>query len=334
MIKADAAARCRTHPEPSGLAQGASRWSPALAPSPSRTRTNNGLRASAKPVAAKGRSWTLLVSGLLASTLLGGVAQTADAAGHVRTHAPGTSQRVRAQHHRAATEQHPPTAPPASGAEKAPSPAVSSALQSAEQATGADPALLLAIARRESGLDPVARNHRSSARGLMQFTEATWLAAVRDFGPKHGLGHFAAVLSTKQRGPVSAKARLVTEVLRLRNDPRLAAVMAAERLESWRGPLEQALGRAATPTDLYFVHLLGPAGARHFLVELARAPAQAAGDVVGPAAKANRTLFLQGGRTLSLAEVYRATSRSLAIDSADPMRGQAALVVQVAARSS
>jgi hypothetical protein len=86
--------------------------------------------------------------------------------------------------------------------------------------------------------------------------------------------------------------------------------MVAERLESWRKPLEEALGRAVTPSDLYFVHLLGPAGARRFLAELARAPAQSAAAVMGTAVKANRGLFVQDGHMLSLAEVYHSLAIS------------------------
>ena len=212
----------------------------------------------------------------------------------------------------------------------APPASVLSALQRAEAATGADPALLLAIARRESGFDAAARNHRSSARGLMQFTSATWLEVVRDFGHRHGLAQHAVALSAAPRGSVPPNAQLVAEVLRLRDDPQLAAVMTAERLETWRRPLEQALGRQVTPTDLYFVHLLGPAGARHFLLELARAPGQPAVGVVGGAAGANRSLFVRDGRALSLAEVHRDVARSLAFGPRETAAATTGAVVQVA----
>jgi hypothetical protein len=119
-------------------------------------------------------------------------------------------------------------------------------------------------------------------------------------------------------------------VLRLRDDPQLAAVMTAERLETWRRPLEQALGRQVTPTDLYFVHLLGPAGARRFLLELARAPGQAAAGVVGGAAGANRSLFVRDGRALSLAEVHRDVARSLALGPRETATAARGSVVQVA----
>jgi hypothetical protein len=151
----------------------------------------------------------------------------------------------------------------------------------------------------------------------MQFTNATWLEVVRDFGHRHGLAQHAVVLSAAPRGSMPPNAQLVAAVLRLRDDPQLAAMMTAERLETWRRPLEQALGRQVTPTDLYFVHLLGPAGAQRFLIELARAPGQAAVGMVGRAAGANRSLFVRDGRALSLAEVHRDVARSLAIGPRD-----------------
>jgi hypothetical protein len=207
---------------------------------------------------------------------------------------------------------------------------VLAALQRAEAATGADVALLFAIARRESGFDSAARSRGSSARGLMQFTSATWLEVVRDYGSRHGLARHAAVLASVPRGSAPTDRRLVTEVLRLRDDPRLASALAAERLEGWRGALEQTLGRAASGTDLYLVHLLGPAGARHFLAEMVRAPDQTAAAVVGTAARANRSIFVSHGRMLSLLEVYRDLARSLASDTPDSAAIRQPATVQVA----
>jgi hypothetical protein len=207
---------------------------------------------------------------------------------------------------------------------------VLAALQRAETATGVNAGLLFAIARRESGLDAGAHSRGSSARGLMQFTSATWLEVVRDYGSRHGLAQHAAALASVPRGSLPANRRLVTEVLRLRDDPHFASALAAERLEGWRGALEQTLGRKASGTDLYLVHLLGPAGARRFLAEFARAPNQPAGAVVGTAARANRSIFVRGGRALSLLEVYRDLARSLTVDTADSVAIRQPAAVQLA----
>jgi hypothetical protein len=212
----------------------------------------------------------------------------------------------------------------------APGPIVLAALQRAQAVTGTDAALLFAIARRESGFNAGAYSRGSSARRLMQFTSGTWLEVVRDYGSRHGLGHYAALLASVPRGSLPSDRRVISEVLRLRDNPHLASTLAAERLDGWRGALEQTLGREASGTDLYLVHLLGPAGARRFLAELARAPSQPAAVVVGTAARANRSIFVRDGRNLSLLEVYRDLARSLATDAADSAAVRQSEAVQVA----
>lgn len=192
--------------------------------------------------------------------------------------------------------------------------AVVLALSGAARAVDTDPALLLAMAWKESRFDPTARNPQSSARGLMQFTRATWLEVVRDFGSRHGLAHHAAVLSTNHRdGTISARSpRYLAQVLQLRDNPQLSAIMAAERISRERAGLEQILGHSVTPADLYIVHLLGPVGARRFLAELRRAPSRPATEAVGQdSVSVNQGVFVTrgSGRPLSLAEVYAAIVR-------------------------
>ena len=192
------------------------------------------------------------------------------------------------------------------------SPEVVAALQAARQKIQADPFLLLAIAFKESSFDPRARNRHSSARGLLQFTTTTWLTVVRDFGPRYGLGHLSAAIKTKQSGEMSvASPRQRRAILALRDNPGLEIAMAAERLAQERRSLELSLGRPAVPADLYVLHLLGPAGAREFLAQLAHNPDRSSVDVVGSAANRNLGLFVRNGRTLSTAEAYAAISSTL-----------------------
>ena len=289
------------------------------------------------PSSGRHRRIALLMVLLFAPLGLIGTVQEAGAAPRTRAHA--TTTRAAGRHVEAPAPRHkaqkaaPRQAEPADRASAAavePGPIVLAALQRAEAATGADAALLFAIARRESGFDAAARSRGSSARGLMQFTSATWLEVVRDYGSRHGLARHAAVLASVPRGSVPVDRRLVAEVLRLRDNPRLASALAAERLEGWRGALEQTLGREASGTDLYLVHLLGPAGARRFLTEMARAPGQPAAAVVGTAAKANRSIFVRNRRALSLLEVYRDLARSLGADTAASAAIRNPVPVQVA----
>jgi hypothetical protein len=190
-------------------------------------------------------------------------------------------------------------------AAKASPAAVEQALQRAAQATGLNSGVLRRIADRESRLDPTAGNPASSARGLMQFTQDTWLEVVRDFGPRHGLGRQADALMTDRNGNIGARNwRELQGILRLRDDPHLSAVLAAERLRKARPALEDSLGRAASPADLYLVHLLGPTGARQFLAALRETPSRSSVDVVGNATKPNPGLFERRGRALPVSKVY------------------------------
>ena len=72
---------------------------------------------------------------------------------------------------------------------------VVTALQKASAATGVDFNYLLGTAIRESGLKPGAKSGASSASGLFQFVEQTWLSLVKDHGSKYGLSSFANVIS-------------------------------------------------------------------------------------------------------------------------------------------
>jgi hypothetical protein len=170
----------------------------------------------------------------------------------------------------------------------------------------------MGIAWQESRFDPLARNRHSSARGLLQFTTTTWLTVMRDFGARHGHARLAAAIQTDRDGRLTVKPHaLRRKILALRDDPELAAIMAAERLAQERGALEAQLGRPAKPADLYMLHFLGPTGAREFLTELARNPDKPSIYVVPHVAEPNRSLFIRDGRVLTVADTYNIIEAAL-----------------------
>ncbi|MEB3029837.1 hypothetical protein VJI72_08605, partial [Parvimonas micra] len=59
------------------------------------------------------------------------------------------------------------------------------------------------------------------------------------------------------------------QILNLRSDPQISAIMAAEHAADNKTAIEEATGRQATGTDLYMAHFLGLGGARSFLTTLA-----------------------------------------------------------------
>ena len=117
------------------------------------------------------------------------------------------------------------TTPPAR--EPAPVNPVVDAIRQGAEKTGTGFDYLLATAQRESALDPKARARSSSASGLFQFIEQTWLGLVRTEGPKLGLGDEANAIAAKSDGTlVVDDPRRRREILALRHDPQVASLMA------------------------------------------------------------------------------------------------------------
>jgi Transglycosylase SLT domain len=175
-----------------------------------------------------------------------------------------------------------------------------------------DPVLLLTIAWRESRFDPAARNPRSSAHGLLQFTSSTWLALVKDFGPEHALSAYAGSIRKMPSGELVVPERATLHsILMLRDDPRVSALLGAESLRRQGETMAQQLGRAPSLADLYLAHTLGPAGATRMAAALARHPRASAADIVGADALRNAGLLASDGRALSVAETCHAVTALL-----------------------
>lgn len=77
---------------------------------------------------------------------------------------------------------------------------VEQAIANAAQRTGVDFDFLLAQARVESAMDPEARARASSATGLYQFIESTWLETMKRHGERFGLGDIAQKIATSKGG--------------------------------------------------------------------------------------------------------------------------------------
>lgn len=178
-------------------------------------------------------------------------------------------------------------------------PDVQAAIARAAQATGVDFSYLLAQARIESSLDPSARAGTSSAAGLYQFTQGTWLGMLDRHGAQHGLGWADAAIAG---GKVTEPA-LRSQVMALRFDPDASALMAAELANENRASLFATLGREPDAAELYVAHFLGAEGASQFLTALASDPAQSAAALLPKAAAANRGIFFAGGAPRSVGQV-------------------------------
>jgi soluble lytic murein transglycosylase-like protein len=106
---------------------------------------------------------------------------------------------------------------------------VNVAIQRASDMTGIDFSFLLGTASRESGYNPRARAQTSSAAGLFQFVDQTWLATLKRHGARYGYARYAALIEQGPDGRYRAKDTAAREVvMSLRLDPRAASLMAGE----------------------------------------------------------------------------------------------------------
>lgn len=161
------------------------------------------------------------------------------------------------------------------------------AIARAAERTGVDFNYLLAQAKLESSLDPGARAGTSSAAGLFQFTNGTWLETLDRHGETHGLGWAGqAIEGGRLRDPA-----IRAQVMGLRFDADASALMAAELANDNRVALSVQLGREPDAAELYLAHFLGIGGAGRFLSALASDPDQSAAALLPQAAAANRRIF-------------------------------------------
>jgi hypothetical protein len=183
---------------------------------------------------------------------------------------------------------------------------VQSAIARASERTGVDFNYLLGQAQVESSMRPDARASTSSATGLYQFIDQSWLAVVKKHGDEHGLGWAADSIRQGANGRFSvADGSTKAAILNLRTNSDVAALMAAEHAADNKAALESTLGRTAGSADLYMAHFLGLGGAQKFLSRMASNPDSAAAPMFPAAAGANRSIFYApGGRARSLAEIY------------------------------
>src|SRR5690242_19795955 len=184
---------------------------------------------------------------------------------------------------------------------------VTGAIRQAARMTGADFKYLLATAQVESNLNPNAQAATSSARGLFQFTEQTWLTTLKELGGPLGYGPYANAISRQPSGDYAISDPSMTRaVLNLRSDPNANALMAGAFTKPNADKLADRLGRGPTEGELYVAHFLGSTGASRLISLADSRPMTPAAAVFPTAARANPTIFFDGrGNARSAGDVYR-----------------------------
>lgn len=184
---------------------------------------------------------------------------------------------------------------------------VTAAIELASRRTGVDFNYLLGQAQVESGMRIDARARTSSATGLYQFIEQSWLGVVKRHGAEHGIGWAADAIRQGPGGRYTVSdPGMRKAILDLRTNPQVASLMAAEHAADNKLTLENSLGREMGGTDLYMAHFLGVGGARQFLSAMESSPDRTAASMFPAAARANRSIFYApGGQPRTLADIYQ-----------------------------
>jgi hypothetical protein len=184
--------------------------------------------------------------------------------------------------------------------------AVIGAIRQAAQATGTSFQYLLATAQVESGLNPQAGASTSSARGLFQFIEQTWLATMKQSGSSLGYSQYADAITKTASGKYEVHdPTMRSAILKLRNDPAANAAMAGAFTKANATQLSQKLGRSPSEGELYIAHFLGVGGAAKLISAADNNPNASAASLFPNAAHANSSIFYDRttGAARSLAQV-------------------------------
>ncbi len=183
---------------------------------------------------------------------------------------------------------------------------VAGAIKQAANSSGTSFQYLLATAKMESDFNPTAGASTSSAHGLYQFIDQTWLATVKDAGGQAGYGQYADAITKTSSGDYTVSDPAAQRaVMKLRDDPQAASAMAAALTQNNSFQLTGKIGRRPTDGELYMAHFMGVGGAAKLIANAEDNP-QASGARLFPnAAAANRSIFYdRQGRARSVSEVY------------------------------
>jgi hypothetical protein len=183
---------------------------------------------------------------------------------------------------------------------------ITAALQTASRTTGTEFHYLVQTAARESAFNPSAQATTSSARGLFQFIESTWLGTMKEAGPQLGFAQQAAAIEKVGEGKYVVRDPVMrARILKMRDDPQISALMAGALAGKNAEGLAPDLGRKPTSGELYIAHFLGLNGAKKLIALKETRPDASAAQAFPEAARANRSIFFErNGRPKSADAVY------------------------------
>jgi hypothetical protein len=183
---------------------------------------------------------------------------------------------------------------------------VAGSIKQAASTTGTSFEYLLATAKMESNFNPTAGATTSSAHGLFQFIDQTWLGTVKEAGAQLGYGKYADAITKDRSGSYSVSDPVARAAIsKLRDDPDAAASMAAVLTQSNSFKLTGKIGRRPTDAELYMAHFMGVGGAGKLIQNAEDNPQASAPRMFPNAAAANRPIFYdRAGQPRSVSQVY------------------------------
>src|SRR5258708_16793305 len=183
---------------------------------------------------------------------------------------------------------------------------IAGAIKQAANTTGTSFEYLLTTAKMESDFNPTAGASTSSARGLYQFIDQTWLGTVKEAGAQLGYGKYADAISKSASGSYSVSDPAARRaIMKLRDDPVAASAMAGVLTQSNSFQLTGKIGRRPTDNELYMAHFMGVGGAAKLISSAEDNPNASAARMFPNAAAANRSIFFdRTGSARSVSEVY------------------------------
>src|SRR5215468_5976239 len=188
---------------------------------------------------------------------------------------------------------------------------VTGAIKQASNLTGVSFEYMLTTAKMESDFNPTAGASTSSAHGLYQFIDQTWLGTVKEAGTQLGYGSYADAITRTSSGSYTVTdPTMRSSIMKLRDDPQAASSMAAVLTQSNSFKLTGLLGRRPSDSELYMAHFMGVGGAAKLIANAEDNPNASAARLFPNAAAANRSIFYEkgSGRARSVSEVYSVLS--------------------------
>ena len=183
---------------------------------------------------------------------------------------------------------------------------IAGSIKQAASTTGASFEYLLTTAKMESNFNPKAAATTSSARGLFQFIDQTWLGTVKEAGSQLGYGKYADAITKNPSGGYSVSDPTArAAIMKLRDDPQAASAMAGVLTQSNSFKLTGKIGRRPSDAELYMAHFMGVGGAGKLISRAEENPQASAVQMFPAAAAANQSIFYdRSGRGRSVSEVY------------------------------